>query len=77
MKQNVQRTTDGLKSLVSISERMNKYIKGFTKPAHTILYDPSYIPLNGNCINGFIVWEVVYIKKNLILVLWGSNLTVY
>lgn len=59
MEQNLHRTEEGYKLLISLSEGMNSLRKDYSKmpPAHTIKDNLNYIPLDGNYVNGFIAGD--------------------
>lgn len=59
MEQNLHRSEEGVKLLVSLSEGMNSLRKDYSKmPAiHIIKGNSEFIPLDGNYINGFIAGD--------------------
>ena len=59
MEQNLHRSEEGVKLLVSLSEGMNSLRKDYRKmPAiHIIKGNSEFIPLDGNYINGFIAGD--------------------
>ena len=59
IEQNLHRSEEGLKLLVSLSDNMNSLRKDFSKmpPVHTIKDNLDYIPMNGNYLNGFIAGD--------------------
>lgn len=59
MEQNLHRSEEGVKLLVSLSEGMNSLRKDYSKmpPVHVIKGNSEFIPLYGNYINGFIAGD--------------------
>lgn len=59
MEQNLHRSEEGVKLLVSLSEGMNSLRKDYSKmpPIHIIKGNSEFIPLDGNYINGFIAGD--------------------
>jgi hypothetical protein len=59
MEQNLHRSEEGVKLLVSLSEGMNSLRKDYSKmpPIHVIKGNSEFIPLDGNYINGFIAGD--------------------
>lgn len=59
MEQNLHRSKDKVKLLISLSEGMNSLRKDYSKfpPLHTIKSNSAYLPLSGNYINGFIAGD--------------------
>ena len=59
MEENLHRSEEGVKLLVSLSEGMNSLRKDYRKmpPIHIIKGNSEFIPLDGNYINGFIAGD--------------------
>lgn len=57
--QKTNRTEEGVKSLVNLSETMNKFRKDYSNfpPLHTIKSNPEFIPVCGHYISGFIAGD--------------------
>ena len=59
IEQNLHRSEEGIKLLISLSECMNSLREDFSNmpPVHTIKENLEFIPLDGNYINGFIAGD--------------------